>query len=508
MAGLTCALTLAAAGAQVTLLEAAPQLGGRWSTLGRFRVDHHGRAWQFPVEHGVHGVWRQYHNLRRLLETHGLSSQFPAAGEQTLVFSDAAGRTQSAEIGLPVRESRLPHALAQMSIFAHPGLRAAALSEGPAALLRAGLDLSHALAFMSARDATPGPGTPAYDQIPVADFISDWPPVLQRMFSALARSAFFRDPSEVSLAAFLTGLEMYVFRDKRNSGFDVALQDPETAVFGPLAQALRGTRAEIRLGAPVQSIRIAEGRAHGVTLTDGSFLASDAVALALDPVAFQRLGGKEALGVTLDTSTLGAPSVAVRLVFDRALGLRPDRPASGIFADGEVDTFFWLDRLQHPFAEWARTTGGSVMECHLYGIRALRATGASDAEVLERVSRAIEAVWPGLVGRRIGAHLQRNPATHTTFPPGTFSRLPSVSTCIANVALCGDWIAVSECALNLERATLTGLLAARTLAPVLGLDPGWMPAPLGVEPPGPSVLAARTLFRGLRRRGLLPPIRQ
>lgn len=508
LAGVTCALTLAAAGARVTLLEAAPRLGGRWATLGQFHLEHHGAHWDFPVEHGVHGVWRQYHNLRRLLDTHGLSARFAAAGEQELVFTDARGHSQSAAIGLPVRESALPHALAQLAIFAHPELRTAALSEGAPALLRAGWSLSHALAFESARDAAFAlPSGATYDDIPVGDFISEWPPVLQRMFSALARSAFFRDPAEVSLAAFLTGLELYVFRDKRNSGFDMSLLDPETTVFGPLAMALQGAGAEIRLGTPVRALQVTAGRADGVTLLDGTFLPAEAVVLALDPCAFHRLGGQQALGVALDASTLGAPSVVVRLVFDRALGLRPDRPASGIFADGEIDTFFWLDRLQHPFAEWARTTGGSVMECHLYGRRAAWATTASDAEVLDRLSQTLDTVWPNLAGRRLGAHVQRNAATHTTFPPGTFSRLPGVSTRLPNVVLCGDWIAVAECALNLERATLTGLNAARALAPVLGLEPDWMPAPLGVEPPVPSMRALRTLFRGLRRRGLLPGIR-
>jgi isorenieratene synthase len=508
MAGMTCALSLAAAGAEVVLVEAAPRLGGRWSTCGRFEVTHHGRDWSFPVEHGLHGVWRQYQNLRRLLDTHGLSGHFAPAGEQSLAFTDAQGRAQTAGIGLPVRESRLPDSLAQLAIFAHPGLRAATLSEGPLAALRAAWDLSHSYAFVSARDARGDTHTPPYDAVPVADFIAEWPPVLQRMFNALTHSAFFREPTEVSLAAFLTGLEIYVVRDKRNSGFDVALQDPETTVFGPLAQALRGAGGEIRLGAPVRSLRIDGGRVTGVVLADDTVLAGDAVALALDPPGFQRLGAAEALGVELDAAALGAPSVVVRLLFDRALGLRPDRPTSGVFADGELDNFFWLDRLQTPFAEWARETGGSALECHLYGRRAAWATQATDAELLARIEPTLHAHWPNLVGRRVAAHVQRNAPTHTTFPPGTFSRLPGVGTRLGNVALCGDWIAVPDCALYLERATVTGLMAARALAPALSLDPGWMPAPLRVDPPRPSIRVAQVLFRALRGRGLLPDVRR
>jgi isorenieratene synthase len=250
MAGMTCAITLAAAGARVTVLEAAQTLGGRFGTPGRFEVSAHGKTYTFPVEHGLHGIWRQYHNLRRLLATHGLASRLEDAGEQSLVFTDDAGRPQAAGIGLPVRHSRLPHLVSQLAIFGHPALRRAVLSEGPTALAGALWDLCHALAFRSVDDAASSPGTPtaksaaaraaAYDDIPVADFLAEWPPVLQRMFNALTHSAFFREPREVSLAAFLTGLEIYVVRDRRNCGFDVALDDPQTAVFGPLAEAIRG----------------------------------------------------------------------------------------------------------------------------------------------------------------------------------------------------------------------------------------------------------------------------
>jgi isorenieratene synthase len=508
MAGMTCALTLAGAGARVTLLEAGAALGGRFGTRGRFEVTAHGRTYAFPVEHGLHGIWRQYHNLRRLLTTHGLAVRLEDAGEQSLVFTDKAGRSQAAGIGLPVRHSRWPHLVSQLAIFGHPGLRQAVLSEGPSALAGALWDLCHALAFRSADDAARGNGGLAYDDIPVADFLADWPPVLQRMFNALTHSAFFREPREVSLAAFLTGLEIYVVRDRRNCGFDVLLDDPETAIFGPLAAALRGAGGVVRCGTSVCGLRFEGGRAVGVELADGGFEAADAVAVAVDPAAFARLGIAGPLGVTLDASTMGAPSVVVRLVFDRALGLRPDRPASGIFADGEVDNFFWLDRLQRPFRQFAEETGGSALECHLYGDRAARARTLTDDEILTRVSRTVEATWPNLLGRRLGAHVQRNPAEHTTFPPGTFSRLPAVTTAVSNVALCGDWIAVPDCALYLERATRTGLGAARVLAPSLGLDPGWMPVPLTVSPPQPSVRAAQWTLRALRGQGLLSALQR
>lgn len=501
LAGMTCALTLAGAGARVLLLEAGPVLGGRWCTEGTFELEHHGRRWTFPVEHGLHGVWRQYHNLRRLLATHGLLTDFAPAGEQSLVFATENGPPSMASIGTVVRDTPLPDAFAQLAIFADPALRAAALAEGPGALARAAWDLGHAYAFEAARDAA------RYDHLRVSELVERWPPVLQRMFGALTHSAFFRDPDEVSLSAFFAGLEVYSLRDKRNSSFLVAREDSGRAVFGPLQRAFEAAGGEVRLGRPVSGLLMNQGRCGGVTLAGGGTQAADAVCLAVDPSSFERLQGLGPAGLERPPRDLGAPSIVVRLLFDRALGLRPDRPASGVLAEGEVDNYFWLDRLQTPFAAWATATGGTALECHLYGLRARRAAALGDAELLTRITPTLERIWPGLAGRRVGAHVRRNAPCHTTFPPGTFASLPGVETRLPNLALCGDWIALPDCSLYLERAAHTGLRAARALAPALGLDPAWMPLPLPVDPPAPSMRFSRGLARILRRRGALPRLR-
>ncbi len=489
MAGLTAAVTLASAGAKVVLFEASAVLGGRLATLDRIEFEQSGRVWSFPDEHGLHGVWRQYRNLQRLLRTHGLDGGFRPAGEQGLVV----GPGHIVEIGERVRRSRLPNAAAQLSLLSDRRFFTAAVQAGPVGLARVGWGLLSALAFRHALDAGGD-----LDRISVAEYTRRWPPVLERMMGALTHAAFFRDPSEVSLAAFLTGLELYVLQDKRNSDFEVARRDSFTALLGPLAQALRRCGGEVRLGVAVAGVEVdARARVRGVRCVDGDRLDARAVVLAVDPSAFARLrfidphGGAmtatRRLGLALAPEHLAAPSTVVRLFFARAPSDRG--PVSGVFSGGHADTYFWLDGLQDDFAAWAEATDGAVVECHLYGRNAEACAGRTDDEIARDVLETARAAWPELSPTWLHARVRRNPRTHSTFPPGTFGRLPGVTTPVDGVALCGDWIATRAPALYLERATLTGLLAARALAPMLGLEPEWMPAPLAPDGPTPSVAA-------------------
>jgi uncharacterized protein with NAD-binding domain and iron-sulfur cluster len=95
----------------------------------------------------------------------------------------------------------------------------------------------------------------------------------------------------------------------------------------------------------------------------------------------------------------------------------------------------------------------------------------------------------------VHAHVQRNPASHLAYEPGVFPALPAVQTALANMALCGDWIAAPWPIFYLERACVTGILAARQVAPALGLEAAQLPEPL---PPFPAAFSIR-LLRGLVR---------
>ena len=71
VAGLTAALHLAERGLQPRLLEAHPQfVGGRIAGGETISLEHQGQTWHFRAEHGVHGIWNPYVNLKATLARH------------------------------------------------------------------------------------------------------------------------------------------------------------------------------------------------------------------------------------------------------------------------------------------------------------------------------------------------------------------------------------------------------------------------------------------------------
>ncbi len=497
VAGLSAATALADAGARVVLLEASAVPGGRLTCAVQHSVAHGGVTARFGMEHGVHGIWSRYVNLRRLLRDTGLDGALRDPGEQALVVERPDGSPGFVEIGASVRNTRLPSALATMSmlppseVLRAPGLFLPRLG-------RISRPMNRLMAFDPRRDLADA------DRFAVAGFIDDFPPALQQMMRSMTHSGFFAEPHEVSLAAFFTGLWFYGVADKQACGFHMLAEDGVTALVGPLWQRLVALGVDARVGHRAAGIEWqGEGAARRVAAVavdgpDGpARIPAAAVVLAVDPPAMGRLAGGPLTALLGDRRLpRGVPSVVVRLWY----GDRPDprRPFTGIFGAGAADNYFWLHRFMTPYVDWSARTGGGAVECHLYGDRAARALATPDRVVLDSVDRLIRWSWPE-VGPRISGHVLHNPATHVAFAPGVMSRLPPVDLA-PGVALCGDWIASPEPVLYLERACLTGLLAARAVAPRLGIDPSRLPAPLPQPAIAPSVRAVQGVLRAIRRR--------
>ena len=115
VAGLTAALHLAERGLKPLILEADERVGGRFSGKDDIIVnDRH-----FPNEHGVHGIWSSYVNLKDMLKRHGILPQLiPAVDEQWIYHSGRfIGR---ASIGAAIRNTWLPAPLHYIQLFLLP----------------------------------------------------------------------------------------------------------------------------------------------------------------------------------------------------------------------------------------------------------------------------------------------------------------------------------------------------------------------------------------------------
>lgn len=496
MAGMAAATSLARAGALVTVVESRPQLGGRWSTPKHLELTHGGQTVTLPIEHGLHGIWRRYFNLRALIDSVGASGHLRPAAHQELIIKRADGSPSFIEVGAIVRRSRLPHfaasgaMLLQREWLDHEGLVRGLLPTATAML--------HVLAFDPRRDVA------YYDQYTVAQFLRSFPPPMRRLFRALTHSGFFAEAEQVSLAAFFCGLWLYAVSDRRDCGFDVLDGTGAEVVLSRLADVIDNTGGAIHLGRSVARICTRDGAAVGVDLDDGTHLAADAVVLAVDPPGLSALAkGCAPLASGLRGARIpeGLPSVAVRTFLTR--GPASARAAAGLFGDGDADNYFWLDQLLDPYRRWREISGEACIESHLYGDRAKAALTEPEAITRARLERSIRWAFPeaGAVKR---IEILRNPATHVAFGPGVMSRLPAAEVPgLSGLALCGDFIACQQPVLYLERATITGLEAAKLVGEGLGLSDltpivEACEAPLGTRlSRGVSRLARRAGLHGL-----------
>src|SRR4051794_20659059 len=118
VAGLTAALHLAERGLRPLVLEADPtyaggRLGGKPpatfpSAPGSSSLIAHRSSFpEFPAEHGIHGFWSQYRNLKGMLKRHGIMPRMVQANRQEWI-NGLGGKVRRVEMGRVVRRTWWP----------------------------------------------------------------------------------------------------------------------------------------------------------------------------------------------------------------------------------------------------------------------------------------------------------------------------------------------------------------------------------------------------------------
>jgi isorenieratene synthase len=309
----------------------------------------------------------------------------------------------------------------------------------------------------------------------LADFLRGWSPRLQALFVGLARSGLAIDADKITMASFIACLRFYTLLQRDALRFTYFLTDCGTALITPLVDVLAARAGELLLG--VTATRLGLGgagerqwRVTGDTRLGPRAFYADHVILAVDAPAAQRLlcasPATSPVAQTLRWPA-GLPDGVARLWFDAQP--RPG-PEGGIFTgDFIVDNFFWLHRIQPECAAWAKATGGSLIEMHVY--RSPEFLAQPDALLLARAITDVYRAFPELRGHVIHETFQRNAATQTSLSVDRPDRWLGVQTPWPNLWACGDWVRGEWPALNMERACVSGLTAANGVLESMGLEP-------------------------------------
>ncbi|MES2638024.1 MAG: FAD-dependent oxidoreductase [Myxococcota bacterium] len=255
LAGLTAAITLAERGFAVTLFEQASHLGGK---VGGWTIRALGE--DFPIEHGFHGFFAQYYNLRELLADAGaLGDLVPSTGYPVLFADRPMERfgTTTSIFPLNLLSVITQSDTLRFKDFTEP-------SEGLLDLMR----FDPAVTFE------------AFDGIDFATFAKE-----RRIPASMVDTVLrpFGDTTlnrveRLSAAEALRFFHFYFMGNPEGLAFDYTRRDSMTAIVLPLAERLRALGGTIRTSTRVRRIDAEGKKVTGVVVEAGA-AAADTLSL-------------------------------------------------------------------------------------------------------------------------------------------------------------------------------------------------------------------------------------
>lgn len=451
IAGLAAATGLAERGVDVVLVEREQTLGGRVRSWPVRTAS--GEA--LTMSRGFHAFFRQYYNLRSLLRRAdpGLERLVPVPDYPLTL---AGGPTDSF-----ARVPRTPPLSIAAFVARSPSFPLSALRR---------VDIGAALGLLDVRF----PQTYSeYDGRSAADVLDAlrFPDEARHLALEVFARSFFADPRDFSGGELVAMFHTYFTGSAEGLLFDVPGDDYDTALWAPLGAHLRGLGVDVRTGTSVTALE-EDGARGGVLarLDDGSTVAASGLVLATDRRALQRL--------VADAPWLGdgrwrdalagqrsAPSFAV---WRRWL----DHPAAqgsplflGTSGYGPLDNVTFVDQMEAGARQWARATGGCVVELHAYALPA----GTDENALRADLERQLDRLHPELAGAGV-VHEEWLLADDCPLA-GTdpWADRPGVVTPDPRVVLAGDGVRCELPVALMERAATTGWLAADALLAARGL---------------------------------------
>ena len=449
IAGLSAALELAERGYAVELREAAPQFGGRLAT----RDLDPGVGRTFRVEHGLH-MW--FDNYRVLLDIRGrlgVNHHFRPYDVVNFVF-----------------RTYLPEAL-RSDPHVFPFNLAAIVDRSPNLDWP---DIGGALGILP--DLLQFEFEGLYERLDDETFVG-W---MDRLgVGERFRDIVLQPAAHVTLnrQADLSAAEMLLFQHlyfvSQPFAFDreITTVDHATALIDPWVERLRELNVSLSTGRPVAGLAFERDRVVGVL---GESTRFDWVVLACEVGGAQAvLAGSEGLDaasadvLAAARSRVGQQRTAppyriLRLWLDR----RPDPTRPDVIETPQHDPIALVAQfhlLEAESREWADATGGAVIELHLYALDDDLAT-VPGGDLWGRLRPTLLEVLPELVDAKVLGYTVGTYDNFTSFAAGLGRTRPRPESLAAdgvtNLLLAGDWIDAPTPSALMERAAVTGRLAA------------------------------------------------
>ena len=449
-AGMAAACRLSGDGHEVTVLEAAPRLGGRASSFV-----HRGET----IDYGQHVLLRACGATQGFLERIGASHAVSFQDSLAIPLLFDGERTVLRSWPLPGIAHLLPALLAYRPLSGRERLAAAC----------AGLTL---WALRSSREETFANWLRRHRQTEriIRRF---WDPIVVATLNAHVDAVSLSAARHVFREAFFVphGADMGLFT--------VPLDD----VFQAARSYLEARGRIVELGCPAGAVSVSGGRAYGVRLSTGREITGDAVIVAVSPEALAELTSRvPELGPVVGAAQRleWAPIVNVRLTFDRkvlddAFAIGIDSPVQAVFVRRAAasNSAPVQETLSRGAAQAATSTLGAVPISGCGGAAAqtlvLSQSAAAewidrpDEEIVAKLSPALRDLLPAAREAKLVDSLVLRHRRATFVPaPGSSELRPKSRTPISGLYLAGDWTATGWPS-TIESAVLSGIYAAAAL---------------------------------------------
>ncbi|MBW4615238.1 MAG: FAD-dependent oxidoreductase [Desmonostoc vinosum HA7617-LM4] len=133
-----------------------------------------------------------------------------------------------------------------------------------------------------------------------------------------------------------------------------------------------------------------------------------------------------------------------------------------------TDSITLYHRIQEQFIDWAKRTGGSVVELHAYCYKEKQFP--HQKALLTTFEQELYEIVPELKQAKILHRELVNQHNFSGYPPNSYAERPETSTNVSNLLFAGDWVKMPfPCGL-MERAVSSGLLAANEILHREGLQ--------------------------------------
>lgn len=103
-----------------------------------------------------------------------------------------------------------------------------------------------------------------------------------------------------------------------------------------------------------------------------------------------------------------------------------------------TDSITLYHRIQEQFIEWAKRTGGSVVELHAYCYKEKQFP--TQEALLTTFERELYAIVPELKQAKMLHRELVNQKNFSGYPPNSYAKRPETSTSISNLIFAGDWV--------------------------------------------------------------------